>query len=89
MGTSWRTQKIKRRPALRGRGLGEDRPTDPYPLPALRCAVLRSIGTLSTENYIEAAIFFGIVLVFYFLFSLPMSYIKHYKLDFVNAEQLK
>jgi hypothetical protein len=51
--------------------------------------VLRSIGTLSTENYIEAAIFFGIVLVFYFLFSLPMSYIKHYKLDFVNAEQLK
>jgi hypothetical protein len=34
-------EKTKRRPALRGRGLGEDRPPDPYPLPALRCAALR------------------------------------------------
>ena len=42
-------EKTKRRPALRGRGLGEDRPPDPYPLPALRCAVLRSIGTLPPD----------------------------------------
>ena len=30
----------------------------------------------------------GVVLV-YFLFSMPMSYIKHYKLDYVHSEQMK
>jgi hypothetical protein len=28
-------------------------------------------------------------IVFYFIYGLPMSYIKHYKLDYVNAEQMK
>ncbi len=33
-------------------------------------------------------VWFGVSLAFYLLFSLPMSYIKHRKLDYVNTEQV-
>ncbi len=31
----------------------------------------------------------GGVLLVYLVFSLPMSYIKHYKLDYVHTEQMR
>ncbi len=40
-------------------------------------------------QFFVVACFFAIIIIFYFLFSLPISYIKHNNLDYNNAEQLK
>ncbi|KAI7840220.1 hypothetical protein COHA_006002 [Chlorella ohadii] len=47
------------------------------------------VGALPSNEYWKIGVFFGGLLVFFLLFSLPMSYIKHNRVDFVNAEELK
>jgi hypothetical protein len=49
----------------------------------------RSVGSLENSVYIYMAIYLVGLLAFYVLYALPMSYIKHYKLDADNTEQLK
>lgn len=45
--------------------------------------------SLQSSIWIKVGAYNAIGLIFYLLFSLPMSYIKHYKLDFTNTELLK
>lgn len=47
------------------------------------------MANINPKGYYKIGVYNLVVLVVYFLFSLPMSYIKHYKLDFVNTEQMK
>jgi hypothetical protein len=47
------------------------------------------VGELPNSDYWKIAIYFGVVLAVYLLFSLPMSYIKHNQVDYVNTEELK
>ena len=56
---------------------------NPLPPPLLR------LMSVEASSWYKIGIYNGIILVFYFLFSLPMSYIKHYKLDFDMVEQLE
>ena len=49
----------------------------------------RSVGALPNADYWKMAIYFGALLLAYLLFSLPMSYLKHNKVDWVNTEELK
>jgi hypothetical protein len=48
-----------------------------------------SVGSLPRTEYWKIAIYFGIVVLLYLLFSLPMSYIKHSRADRADAEELK
>ncbi|KAL4458381.1 hypothetical protein ABPG75_013246 [Micractinium tetrahymenae] len=47
-----------------------------------------SIGALPDADYWKSGAFFGGVLLFYLLFSLPMSYIKHSRVDSTAADGL-
>jgi hypothetical protein len=47
------------------------------------------VGALPNSEYWKIGTYFGIVLAVYLLFSLPMSYIKHSQIDYVNTEELK
>ncbi|GAB4819071.1 hypothetical protein N2152v2_006117 [Parachlorella kessleri] len=47
-----------------------------------------SMASLDSGKLWVVGVWFGISFAFYFLYSLPMGYIKHAKLDFVNTEQL-
>ncbi|PSC68357.1 cationic amino acid transporter 1-like [Micractinium conductrix] len=51
--------------------------------------VLFSIGALPDSDFWKVGVYFLIVLGVYLLFSLPMSYIKHSRVDYVNTEELK
>uniref|UniRef100_A0A1D2A014 Cationic amino acid transporter C-terminal domain-containing protein n=1 Tax=Auxenochlorella protothecoides TaxID=3075 RepID=A0A1D2A014_AUXPR len=50
--------------------------------------ILFGMASISPSGYYKIGAYNLLVFLFYFLFSLPMSYIKHYKLDFVNTEQM-
>uniref|UniRef100_A0A1D2A1S4 Uncharacterized protein n=1 Tax=Auxenochlorella protothecoides TaxID=3075 RepID=A0A1D2A1S4_AUXPR len=50
--------------------------------------VLFGMTSLQSSIWIKVGAYNAIGLIFYLLFSLPMSYIKHYKLDFTNTELL-
>ncbi|KAI3435769.1 hypothetical protein D9Q98_001827 [Chlorella vulgaris] len=59
-------------------------------LPSVAIALLVfSVGSLPRTEYWKIAIYFGIVVLLYLLFSLPMSYIKHSRADRADAEELK
>lgn len=47
------------------------------------------MASINPTGYYKIGVYNLAILAIYFLFSLPMSYIKHYKLDFVQTEQLK
>ena len=44
---------------------------------------------LRRNNYAIFAYWLAGSLAFYLLFSLPMGYLKHSQLDYVNTEQMK
>ena len=46
------------------------------------------MASINPTGYYKIGVYNLAVLAIYFFFSLPMSYIKHYKLDFVRTEQL-
>ncbi|KDD75750.1 amino acid permease [Helicosporidium sp. ATCC 50920] len=50
--------------------------------------IVFSLANLPTATFIKMGVILLISIFFYFVFCLPMSYIKHYKLDFVNTEQM-
>jgi hypothetical protein len=47
------------------------------------------MAALPQTEYWKIGTYFGVVLAVYLLFSLPMSYIKHSQIDYVNTEELK
>ena len=53
------------------------------------CLIACSVGALPNSDYWKIGAYFGGVLAVYLLFSLPMSYIKHSQIDYVNTEELK
>ena len=46
-----------------------------------------STGALNNRDFWKTAIYFGVILVVYLLFSLPMSYIRHSRVDY--TEEMK
>ena len=48
-----------------------------------------SVGALPKAEYWKIGFYFGLLVVVYLLFSLPMSYIRHSRVDYTNAEELK
>ena len=63
--------------------------TNSLPRIELLVAPLCSVGALNNEDYWKTAIYFGVVALVYLLFSLPMSYIRHSRVDYTAAEELK
>ena len=57
-------------------------PVRPRPLPC-------SVGALPTTEYWKIGIYFALLMLIYLLFSLPMSYIRHSRVDYTAAEELK
>ncbi|KAK2077561.1 hypothetical protein QBZ16_004406 [Prototheca wickerhamii] len=58
-------------------------------LPMVSIAIIMfGLMSVAASSWYKIGIYNGIILVFYLVFSLPMSYIKHYKLDFDMVEQL-
>ena len=53
------------------------------------CLSACSLAALPQTEYWKIGVYFGAVLAVYLLFSLPMSYIKHSQIDYVNTEELK
>ena len=55
------------------------------PAPRPRC----SLGALPVSEYWKVGVYMGVLLSYYLLYSLPMSYIKHSRVDYVNTDELK
>ena len=61
----------------------------PIILDHLNCTLCLLYLPVCRHIYWIFACWFAGSLVVYFLFSLPMSYIRHEKLDYVQSEQLR
>ena len=48
-----------------------------------------SVAALPNADYWKIGLYFGVLLLAWLLFSLPMSYLKHSMVDWVNTEELK
>ena len=51
--------------------------------------VLRSVASLPTTQYWKVGAYFGVILVLYLLWALPVSYIKHNQTDAASADDLR
>lgn len=61
----------------------------PRPRPSLPLAPARSVGALPNSAFWRTGLYFLVLLVVYLLFSLPMSYIKHSRVDRAASEDVK
>lgn len=50
--------------------------------------ILFSVGALNHGDYWRLAVYFAVIIGVYLLISLPMSYMRHTRMDATNAEEL-